>query len=192
MGFGISDTQNTQSEEEFVASNTLRFGPIRQDIEWDGESFAKVTVPARCVNTAATHTVSVVQIFTANQTDPNGSIPYRAGDAVVWRASENFLTPTQSFFLPATITTTGEVSVALTESTGWVFSPTTGAASSIQFPQNFRFTTEPRFFEFRVDQVAGTTKTVLAVGLISRLPVNVFRQSVTVSTGGGTAQQCPS
>lgn len=174
-----------------MAANTLRFGPVRQDVEWDGESFARVTVAARCVNTSATHTVSVVQVFTANQTDFPGGVEtvFRQGDPVVYRLAAQSPEVSPTFTLPASVATTGEVSFSLTDSTGWVFVLT--PTESLAFPLNFRDTTDPRYFQYRVDQEVGTTKTVLSVGLITRLPVNVIRQSVTVSTGGGTAQQCP-
>jgi hypothetical protein len=185
MGFGFSETL---AEEQSVAANTLRFGPIRQDVEWDGESFASVTVPARCVNTNATHTVSVAQIFTANQSYVVDNIPVvvgLAGDPVIY-AAQNFTTGTNGFSLTPMVSTAGDVTFSLVDSTAWSFSP-----ANSTWPPELVNTTRPRFFQYRVDSDNGTAKTVLAVGLVTRLPVNVIRQSVTVSTGGGTAQQCP-
>lgn len=171
-----------------MAANTLRFGPIRQDVEWDGESFASVTVPARCVNTNATHTVSVVQIFTANQSlivNDLTIVDGIAGDPVIY-AFSNAQTGTNAFSLTSTASTAGDVTFSLVDSTAWSFTPATSS-----WPPELVNTTRPRFFQYRVDSDNGTAKTVLAVGLVSRLPVNVIRQSVTVSSGGGTAQQCP-
>ena len=170
-----------------MAANTLRFGPIRQDVEWDGESFASVTVPARCVNTNATHTVSVIQVFTADQnlvTNNIVEIEGVAGDPLIYAGPGG--TASNAFVLSPTVSSTGDVTFSLTDSTAWSFLP-----PNASFPGQFLNTTRPRFFQYRVDSDNGTAKTVLAVGLVTRLPVNVIRQSVTVSTGGGTAQQCP-
>jgi hypothetical protein len=187
MGFGFSETL---AEDQSVAANTLRFGPVRQDVEWDSESFASVTITPRCVNTSATHTVSVVQVFTADHTYLLGvnqtPLLALAGDSVVYRNSDGNTTGEIVFSLTPTVSSTGNVTFSLSESTAWTDVP----AGSNQPPQ-FINTARPRFFQYRVDADNGTAKTVLAVGLVSSLPVNVIQRSAVVAAGSGTAQQCP-
>lgn len=171
---------------------TLRFGPVRTDIRWDGKSYALVSILPSCPDTSATYAVGVTQVAEREvrlfQAGTNLTATIRAG--YPWQyATALSATATQEnvFTLPHTVATNSVVQFELSAATSW-----TASASVVGNNTDLGYV-DPlglSHFTYEVIKASGTAAQVVSFGKITRMPPNPYSSNVSVAGNMPTATLC--
>jgi hypothetical protein len=162
-----------QAFSQYVASE-LTFGPSRIDVGWDGRSDSVIALGPACVNTSATHTISVLHVFPEATT----KIVYASGLTTEHAAGAG--TPfynnhtsdaqvAQPFSLGATVSELGDVSFSL--------SPSDSNFTAVLDFSSHR-TMQSSYYSWEATQENSAGKRIVfASGKITRIPPNPYGAS---------------
>ena len=180
---------------------TLRFGPSRTDIQWDGKSYALVSILPSCPDTAATYSVGVTQVaaeetllfqYTTNDpVDPSRDDRVTLFPGFPWQYRTNvgfWASSTVSFPLRHTVTTSSVVQFELSAATSWTAAST--GFSQLLPDLGYNNPLEPNYFTYEIRKSVGTAAQVVTFGKITRLPPNPYSRNVSVAGNTPTATLC--
>lgn len=173
-----------------VMTSVIKFGSVRHDIQWDGQSFATVSILPACPSTSSSYTVSVEEVAAVAAVEYFGSTAVEitrtvGGPWTYWTNPNDSLSfQYNRFNLPNTVNTAGVISFELSSSTAF-----TASARYVGLPGH-RPTTGNAYFRYTVEKNAGTASQVVAFGKIDRLTDNPYKDNVEISGNEPTAATC--